>query len=84
MLSSEGVKPDQRKIDAIKNFPEPKSEVLLQSFLGKVKYLSRFSPNITKMTTNLRALLKKGNAFMWHPQHSEDFVLYKSCAVLSY
>ena len=28
MLSSEGVKPDPRKIEAIKNLPEPKSEAL--------------------------------------------------------
>ena len=39
-LSSERVKPDPRKTDAIKNLPEPKTEALLQSFLGIVKYLS--------------------------------------------
>ena len=49
-LSSDGVKPDPRKIEAIKYLPEPKSEALLQSFLGIVNYLSRFSPNIAKMT----------------------------------
>ena len=72
-LSIEGVRPDPRKIDAIKNLPEPKSEALLQSFLGRVNYLSWFSPNIAKMMTNLRALLKKGTEFPWHPQHSTDF-----------
>ena len=25
------------------------------------------------MTLNLRTLLKKGNEFIWQPQHSEDF-----------
>ena len=53
--------------------PEPKLEALLQSFLGIVNYLSRFSPNIAKMTCNLRALLKKGTEFVWFPQHSADF-----------
>ena len=72
-LSSDGVKPDPRKIKAIKNLPEPKSEALLQSFLGIVNYLSRFSPDIAKMTCNLRALLKKGTEFLWVPQHSTDF-----------
>ena len=33
-LSTEGVKPDPRKIDAIKHLPEPRTEALLQSFLG--------------------------------------------------
>ena len=72
-LSAEGVKPDPRKIDAIKNLPDPRTEALLQSFLGIVNYVSRFSPNIAKMTYNLRVLLKKNTEFLWHPKHSEDF-----------
>ena len=69
-LSAEGVKPDPRKIDVIKNLPEPRTEALLQSFLGTVTYLSRFSPNIAKMTCNLRALLKNNTEFLWLPQHT--------------
>ena len=72
-LSTDCVKPDPRKIDALKNLPEPRTEALLQSFLDIVNYLSRFSPNIAKMTCNLRALLKKNTEFLWLPQHSPDF-----------
>ena len=72
-ISADGVKPDPRKIDAIKYLPGPRKEALLQSFLGIVNYLSRFSLNIAKLTCNLRALLKKENEFLWHPQHSKDF-----------
>ena len=67
------MKPDPRKIDVIKNLPEPKSEALLQLFLGIVNYLSRFSPNRATMTCNLRPLLKTGTEFIWLPQHSTDF-----------
>ena len=73
MLSAEDVKLDPRKIDAIKNLPEPRTEALLQSLLGIVNYLSRFSPNIAKMMCNLRAQLKKNTEFLWLPQHTEDF-----------
>ena len=72
-LSADGVKPDPRKIDAIKSLPEPRTESLLQSFLGIVNYLSRFSLNIAKMMCNLRALLKQNIEFLWLPQHSIDF-----------
>ena len=72
-ISADGVKPDPRKIDAIKNLPEPRTESLLQSFLGIVSYLSQLSPNIAKMTCNLRALLKKNIEFLWLPQHSANF-----------
>ena len=67
------MEPDLRKIDAIKNLPEPRTEAFLQSFLGIINYLSRFSPNIAKMTWNLRALSKKNTEFLWLPQHTEDF-----------
>ena len=46
---------------------------MLQSFLGIVNYLSRFSPNIVKITCNLRTLLRKNTEFLWLPQHSDDF-----------
>ena len=72
-MTSEGVKPDPRKIDAIKNLPEPNIEALLQLFFGIVNYLSRFSPYIAKMTCYLRALLKKGTEFLCLPQHLIDF-----------
>ena len=65
-LSVDGIKPDPIEIEAIRNLPEPRSEPLLQSFLGIVNYLSRFSPNIAKMTINLRALLKKMNFYGIH------------------
>ena len=38
ILSTDGVKADPRKIEAIRNLPEPRSEPLLQSFLGIVNY----------------------------------------------
>ena len=72
-LSAEGVKPDPRKKEAIKNLPVSRTEALLQSFLGIVNYLSRFSPNIAKMTCNLKALLRKNTEFLWLPQHSDYF-----------
>ena len=59
VLSRNGVSPDHAKIQAFKLLPEPKDEKLLQSFLGIVNYLSRFNPNITNLTHNLRDLLKK-------------------------
>ena len=77
------MKPDPRKIDAIKILPEPRTEALLQSFLGIVNYLSRFGPNIAKMTCNLRALLKKNTEFLWLPQHSENFkcIIQELCSL---
>ena len=53
--------------------PEPKTEALLQSFLGMINYLSRFEPKIADLTRRLRSLLKKSNEFIWTDIHSQDF-----------
>ena len=73
MLTRQGVVPDPTKIEALSKLPEPKTENLLQSFLGIVNYVSRFGFQITNLTHNLRALLKKGNEFQWNEIYSKDF-----------
>ena len=55
--------------------PEPKTEVLLQSFLGIVNYLSQFDPKIADLMHRLRSLLKKSNEFIWVDEHTRDFKL---------
>ena len=59
MLIRQGVVPDPAKIEALRKLPEPRTENLLQSFLGVVNYLSRFDPKIADLTHNLRGLLKR-------------------------
>ena len=59
VLNRQGVIPDPAKIEALLKLPEPKTETLLQSFLGMINYLSRFEPKIANLTHRLRSLLKK-------------------------
>ena len=73
VLNRQGVVPDPAKIEALLKLPEPKTEVLLQSFLGMINYLSRFEPKIADLTHRLRSLLKKSNEFIWTDVHSDDF-----------
>ena len=89
MLNRQGVVPDPAKIDALKRLPKPRTENLLQSFLGIMNYLSRFDPKIMDLTHNLRGLLKKDNEFIWNETHSTDFkhiikVLYNDPKLLRY
>ena len=73
VLNRQGVIPDPAKIEALLKLPEPKTEALLQSFLGMLNYLSKFEPKITDLTHRLRSLLKKSNEFVWTEAHSDDF-----------
>ena len=63
IISSEGVKVDPAKIEAIMNMPLPNSANELQRFLGVITYLGKFIPNLTEVTSPLRTLLKKEAEF---------------------
>ena len=73
ILNRQGIVPDPAKIEALLKLPEPKTEALLQSFLGMINYLSRFELKIADLTHRLRSLLKKSNEFIWTDLHSQDF-----------
>lgn len=71
VLSSDGVKPDTRKINAIVNMPQPESKSDVQRFLGMVNYLGKFIPDLSTITAPLRALLQKNTDWNWGPEHDK-------------
>ena len=59
----------------------------LQSFLGLVNYLNRFSPALTDLTAPLRALCKKDTFFTWESSQQAFEAIKKeitSAPVLAY
>ena len=69
IISAHGVKPDDRKIRAIRDMPVPSSKVEVQRFLGMVTYLGKFIPHLATITSPLRLLLQKDVIFsMEKPQ----------------
>lgn len=69
MLSREGIRPDAEKVNAIVNMPLPADKKELQRFLGMVTYLSKFVPDFSTHTDELRQLLKKDIAWHWTDAH---------------
>ena len=61
IVTTDGFKPDHDKIKAIIiiDMPEPQNKQDLQRLLGMVNYLSQYIPNMSEITSPLRALLKK-------------------------
>ena len=59
LLSSEGVKPDPREIDAIVNTDTPVDVQGVQRLIGMVKYLSKFLSNLSELCQPLRKLTYK-------------------------
>ena len=61
MLTENGIKPDPKKTEAIKNWPVPQNVTELQSFLGSVNYLSCFIAGLCQLHKPLQALIKKNS-----------------------
>ena len=73
VISTDGVTPDPKKLEAITNFPAPQDVSSLRSFLGLANQLGHFVPDLAHMTEPLRNLLKKDVAYTWLPDHEEAF-----------
>lgn len=73
VIGADGLAPDPRKVEAITSMTEPTTVKELQTFLGMVNYLSRFTPNLSALTTPLRALCRKDVTFSWGPEHQLAF-----------
>ena len=78
IVSHNGIRPDDDKYKAIKEFPTPKNLKDLRSFLGLANQLAAFVPDLAHMSAGLRPLLKKGNAWVWEKEHEEEFSKIKN------
>jgi hypothetical protein len=73
IVGKEGTNADPKKLEALKALPMPTNLKELQSFLGLVNYLARFSPVIADVAKPLRDLTKKtgiDTSWIWQPEHS--------------
>lgn len=67
-ISEKGVSPDQKKVSAIRELPEPKTVREVRGFIGMCSYYRRFIPNFSKIAEPIIALTKKYARFKWTPQ----------------
>ena len=78
VASADGIKPDPRKVEAIKNYPEPKSPKEIDSFLGMVSWLRKFIPQCTRNTRNLRICAKMKKNFKMSVDALREFKKLKT------
>ena len=68
-----GVKPIHAKVDAILNFPTPKSKSQLMRFLGMVGFYRKFCKNFAVVAEPLTRLLQKKHSFTWKDDQQQAF-----------
>ena len=72
-ISADGLKPDQRKVEAIQNMEKPANKTDLQRFLGMINYLARYVPDLSTrtLTMPLRKLVDQNVLWMWSNEQEQ-------------
>ncbi|WMV41671.1 hypothetical protein MTR67_035056 [Solanum verrucosum] len=78
VVSTEGVKVDPSKIQAVVEWRPPKSPTEVRSFLGLAGYYRRFVKGFSIIASPLTKLLKKEVKFIWDDKCQESFETLKS------
>ena len=73
----QGIKPDNKKVSAILDMKPPEDVKSLQSFLGLVNYLMRYSEHLVTLSAPLKDLTKKDTTYSWGFQHDRAFTEIK-------
>ncbi|KAL2923900.1 Retrovirus-related Pol polyprotein from transposon 17.6 [Bienertia sinuspersici] len=72
-ISNGRVRMDEKKVQAILNWEEPKSVHELRSFLGLANYYRKFIKGYSDKVSPLTELLKKGEKWQWTERCRESF-----------
>ena len=77
ILTAEGVAVDPAKIEAMKEWGQPRNVTDIWSFLGLAGYYHHFIENFSKIAKPMTNLLKKTNEFEWTPECEQSFQTLK-------
>ncbi len=83
IISSEGVRMDPEKIQAVVDWPTPDSRNALQRFLGFANFYRRFIRNYSQLAAPLTALTSTKTTFRWSEAADAAFSNLKSRFVSS-
>ena len=73
LVTSDGLRPDPEKINAIANMPAPQNKMQLQYFVGFCNCLTSYVPHLTDILAPLCELTVKSVEFEWKQLHTEAF-----------
>jgi hypothetical protein len=68
ILTTEGVAVDPTKIEAMKEWEQPRNVTDIWSFIGLAGYYHCFIENFSKIAKPMTNLLKKTNEYEWTPE----------------
>ena len=72
---------DPKKVKAILEMPEPRTEKQVRGFLGRLNYIARFISQLTPTREPIFKLLRKNQAVLWNSDCQEAFEKIKQSLV---
>lgn len=80
-LDGNGVRPDPRNVEAVRNFSVPRNVRQVRSFIGLCTFYRRHVKDFTKIAAPLTNLTRKGVKFLWDEQCREAFEKLKNALI---
>ena len=72
-ITSQGLKPDPHKTEAILKLEAPKNKEEIQRFCGAVNYLAKFLPNLSQVIEPIRQLTRSDIEWQWTGAQDKAF-----------
>ena len=71
VIGAQGVSPQQKKVEAVANWPTLRSVTDIRAFLGLAGYYRKIVYRFSALATPLNALLKDKAEWVWRPEEEE-------------
>ena len=78
LVGGDGVAPQDKKVEAVANWPTPKNVSEVRSFLGLASFYRKFIHHFASIAAPLHALTKADVEFQWGDEQSKAFDMLKA------
>ena len=77
LITAKEILPDEKKIQAVRDYPVPKNLRELRGFLGLASYYRKFIEKFSSIAKPMNQLLKKDKDYQWNDACQNSFEILK-------